>query len=75
MEKYGAEARDFAEIARVSHAHSANNPYAQFRDVHTLEQISISPTIHAPSSNAVRQVTVLERLSSFHKNSSMLDRV
>jgi sterol carrier protein 2 len=48
MDKYGAEARDFAEIARVSHAHSANNPYAQFRDVHTLEQISTSPMIHAP---------------------------
>jgi sterol carrier protein 2 len=48
MEKYGAEARDFAEIVRVSHAYSANNPYAQFRDVHTLEQISTSPMIHAP---------------------------
>lgn len=48
MEKYGAEARDFAEIARISHAHSQKNPYAQFRDVYTLEQIEQSPMIHYP---------------------------
>lgn len=48
MEKYGAEARDFAEIARISHEHSAKNPYAQFRDVYTLEQIEKAPMIHYP---------------------------
>lgn len=48
MEKYGAEARDFAEIARISHEHSQRNPYAQFRDVYTLEQIEKSPMIHYP---------------------------
>lgn len=48
MEKYGAKARDFAEIARISHLHSQNNPYAQFRDVYTLEQIEKSPMIHYP---------------------------
>jgi sterol carrier protein 2 len=48
MEKYGAEARDFAEIARISHLHSAKNPYAQFRDVYTLEQIEKAPMIHYP---------------------------
>ncbi|UPX20555.1 Propanoyl-CoA C-acyltransferase [Ascochyta rabiei] len=48
MEKYGAEASDFAEIARISHEHSQKNPYAQFRDVYTLEQIEQSPMIHYP---------------------------
>ncbi|MCJ1226692.1 hypothetical protein MMC12_003345 [Toensbergia leucococca] len=48
MEKYGATANDFAEIARVNHAHSAKNPYSQFRDTYTLEQILSSPTIHSP---------------------------
>ncbi|PSN75268.1 thiolase-like protein [Corynespora cassiicola Philippines] len=48
MEKYGAEARDFAEIARISHEHSQRNPYAQFRDVYTLEQIEQAPMIHYP---------------------------
>lgn len=48
MEKYGATAADFAEIARINHAHSAANPYSQFRDVYTLDQVLSSPTIHAP---------------------------
>ncbi|KAL8825385.1 MAG: hypothetical protein Q9170_007809, partial [Blastenia crenularia] len=45
---YGAELKDFAEIARVNHAHSAKNPYSQFRDVYTLEQILASPMLHEP---------------------------
>lgn len=48
MEKYGAEANDFAEIGRISHLHSQNNPYAQFRQKYTLQEVLDSPMIHAP---------------------------
>ncbi|KAM6505001.1 hypothetical protein FSOLCH5_014917 [Fusarium solani] len=48
MEKYGAKAEDFAEIARVNHAHSPNNPYSQFQQVYTKEQILEAATIHEP---------------------------
>jgi len=48
MERYGATADDFAEIARVNHAHSVKNPYSQFRDVYTRDQILASPAIFAP---------------------------
>ncbi|KIW50377.1 hypothetical protein, variant [Exophiala xenobiotica] len=48
MEKYGAKAEDFAEIARVNHEHSKRNPYSQFTDEYTLEQILKSPMIHPP---------------------------
>ncbi|KOS22287.1 Non-specific lipid-transfer protein [Escovopsis weberi] len=48
MERHGARAEDFAEIARVNHAHSAGNPYAQFREAHSLEQVLASPAVHAP---------------------------
>jgi len=48
MEKYGAKAEDFAEIARVNHEHSQRNPYSQFKDVYTLEQIMKAPMIHEP---------------------------
>ncbi|KAL1877602.1 hypothetical protein VTK73DRAFT_8511 [Phialemonium thermophilum] len=48
MEKYGAKAEDFAEIARINHAHSVNNPYSQFQDVYTLEEILKAPMIHEP---------------------------
>lgn len=46
--RYGAEARDFAEIARISHEHSSRNPYAQFKTVYSLDEIEKSPMIHFP---------------------------
>ncbi|CAH0035462.1 unnamed protein product [Clonostachys rhizophaga] len=47
-ESYGATAEDFAEIGRVSHEHSQNNPYAQFRQPYTTKEILDSPTIFSP---------------------------
>ncbi|KAK0389890.1 hypothetical protein NLU13_3463 [Sarocladium strictum] len=48
MEKYGAKAEDFAEIARVNHAHSPKNPYSQFQQVYTLDQVKGAPMIFEP---------------------------
>ncbi|EEH08727.1 nonspecific lipid-transfer protein [Histoplasma capsulatum G186AR] len=48
MEKYGAKAEDFAEIGRINHEHSKRNPYSQFQQEYTLEQISNSPMIFYP---------------------------
>ncbi|KAF4582127.1 nonspecific lipid-transfer protein [Ophiocordyceps camponoti-floridani] len=48
MERYGATAEDMAEIARINHSHSSRNPYAQFHDAYTLEQILASPQVFAP---------------------------
>ncbi len=48
MEKYGAKVEDFAEIARINHLHSAKNPYSQFRDVYTLDEIMQSKMFHTP---------------------------
>ena len=48
MRKYGSTKEHFAMIAQKNHAHSANNPYSQFRDVYSLEQIMQSPIAHAP---------------------------
>ena len=39
---------DFAEIARINHEHSKRNPYSQFKDEYTLEQIMKAPMIHEP---------------------------
>lgn len=46
--RYGATNDDFAEIARINHEHSQRNPYSQFQDVYTLEQIKASTMIHEP---------------------------
>ena len=48
IEKYGATARDFAEVARINHEHSKRNPYSQFTDEYTLEEILNSPMISPP---------------------------
>lgn len=46
--RYGAKAEDFAEIARVNHAHSPKNPYSQFQQVYTLDQVKGAPMIFEP---------------------------
>jgi sterol carrier protein 2 len=46
--RYGSKLEDFAEIGRVNHAHSKNNPYSQFQDEYSLEQVMKSTMIHEP---------------------------
>ena len=48
MQKYGSTPDHFAWIGWKNHKHSVNNPYAQFRDEYTLEQIKESRMIHDP---------------------------
>ncbi|KAK4610670.1 Sterol carrier protein 2 [Fulvia fulva] len=47
-EKFGAKNEDFAEIGRINHEHSKRNPYSQFMDEYTLEQVMGSTMIHEP---------------------------
>ena len=46
--RYGAMPNDFAEIARINHAHSQANPYSQFRAPYSLSEILSSPSQHDP---------------------------
>ena len=48
MEKYGSRPEHFAKIAEKNHRHSVNNPYSQFRDDYTLDQVMKSKEIYAP---------------------------
>lgn len=48
MKKYGTKPEHFAKIAYKNHLHSTNNPYSQFQDKYTLEQILNSPRVHGP---------------------------
>lgn len=47
-EEFGATNEDFAEIGRINHEHSKRNPYSQFQDEYTLEQVMNAPMIHEP---------------------------
>src|SRR5882724_2315920 len=48
MERYGSTAEHFAWIGWKNHKHSANNPYAQFQDEYSLEDIKDAKMIHEP---------------------------
>jgi acetyl-CoA acyltransferase len=48
MKRYGTTAEQFAKIGEKNHRHSANNPYAQFQDVYTLQDILDAKMIYEP---------------------------
>ncbi|SIR90087.1 lipid-transfer protein [Williamsia sterculiae] len=48
MERYGTTVEQFASIAVKNHRHSQHNPYAQFQDEYTLQEILESKPIYGP---------------------------
>ena len=48
MDRYGTTAEQFAKIGWKNHKHSVNNPYSQFQDEYTLEQIMSAPMVYEP---------------------------
>jgi len=48
MSKYGTRPEHLAKIAYKNHKHSVNNPYSQFREEYSLDQIMQSPQIFGP---------------------------
>ena len=47
-EKYGTTPEHFAKIGYKNHKHSVNNPYSQFQDEYTLEDILNAPQVFGP---------------------------
>jgi sterol carrier protein 2 len=48
MERYGTTPDHFAKIGWKNHKHSVNNPYSQFQDEYSLEDIKNAPMVFAP---------------------------
>jgi acetyl-CoA acyltransferase len=48
MERYGSKPEHMDWIAWKSHEHSTRNPYAQFQQSYTLEEIQAAPMVHEP---------------------------
>ena len=48
MREHGSEPIHFAKIGFKNHKHSTGNPYAQFQDEYTLDQILDAPMIYEP---------------------------
>ncbi|SDK02208.1 lipid-transfer protein [Streptomyces indicus] len=75
MELYGTTEAQLAAVGAKNHRHSANNPYAQFQDVYTVDEILAAKTIHRPltklqcsptSDGAAAAVVVSERFVERH---------
>ncbi|WP_179466425.1 lipid-transfer protein [Mycolicibacterium vinylchloridicum] len=48
MKEYGSTAEHFAKIGYKNHRHSVNNPYAQFQEEYSLDDILAAPMIYDP---------------------------
>jgi sterol carrier protein 2 len=48
MERYGTKPETFAKIGYKNHKHSVNNPYSQFQDEYSLEDILNAPMVYEP---------------------------
>ncbi len=48
MERYGTTAEQFAKIGWKNHKHSVNNPYSQFQDEYSLEDILNASMVYEP---------------------------
>jgi len=48
MEKYGTTREQFAKIGWKNHRHSVNNPYSQFQEAYSLEDILSAPEVYGP---------------------------
>ncbi|BBZ25835.1 putative lipid-transfer protein Ltp1/thiolase [Mycolicibacterium madagascariense] len=45
-DRYGSKPDHFAQVAEKNHRHSLNNPYAQFQDSYTLDEIKNSKMVY-----------------------------
>src|SRR5678815_4228927 len=48
MERYGTTAEQFAKIGQKNHKHSVNNPYSQFQDEYTLDEVKNAKMVYEP---------------------------
>jgi sterol carrier protein 2 len=48
MERYGTTAVQLAKIAHKNHQHSTRNPYSQFQQEYSLEEIQAAPMVFDP---------------------------
>lgn len=49
MQRYGTTTEQFAKIGEKNHRHSVNNPYAQFQDSYTLDEVKAAKMIYPPA--------------------------
>ncbi|MFB7852517.1 lipid-transfer protein [Streptomyces sp. NPDC056053] len=48
MARYGTTEAQLAAVGAKNHRHSVNNPYAQFQDPYTVEEVLAAKPVHSP---------------------------
>ncbi len=48
METYGTTEAQLAAVGAKNHRHSVHNPYAQFQDAYTVDEVLAARTVHRP---------------------------
>ncbi|MGW1432751.1 lipid-transfer protein [Streptomyces sp. NPDC002431] len=75
MARYGTTEAQLAAVGAKNHRHSVNNPYAQFQDPYTVEEVLAAKPVHRPltklqcsptSDGAAAAVVVSERFVERH---------
>lgn len=75
MERYGTTPAQLAAVGAKNHRHSAHNPYAQFQEAYTVDEVLAARTVHEPltklqcsptSDGAAAAVVVSERFVERH---------
>ncbi|MFI9079592.1 lipid-transfer protein [Streptomyces sioyaensis] len=75
MARYGTTAEQLAAVGAKNHRHSVHNPYAQFQEAYSVEEVLAAKTIHRPltrlqcsptSDGAAAAVVVSERFVGEH---------
>ncbi|MFI0963738.1 lipid-transfer protein [Streptomyces sp. NPDC021080] len=75
MERYGTTEAQLAAVGAKNHRHSAHNPYAQFQDVYSVDEVLAAKAVHRPltrlqcsptSDGAAAAVVVSERFAERH---------
>ncbi|MEU5577610.1 lipid-transfer protein [Streptomyces huasconensis] len=75
MERYGTTEAQLAAVGAKNHRHSVHNPYAQFQDVYTVDEVLAARTVHRPltklqcsptSDGSAAAVVVSERFVERH---------
>lgn len=75
MERYGTTEAQLAAVGAKNHRHSVNNPYAQFQDPYTVDEVLAARTVHRPltklqcsptSDGSAAAVVVSERFVERH---------
>jgi sterol carrier protein 2 len=72
LRKYGGSVETFAKIASKNHKHAVNNPYAQFRNGWSVEEVLAAPKITNELTKLMCSPTSVCLLGHFEQHAKLI---